>query len=157
MSNILGFWIYIENKQPAFILDESNLWTIRTEIGNVIKEDDFLALLNYSREEGPVTLSNAGVAIEPVTNACYVPPFVLLSSIEAPSQKFITQFEPGIDPRVIFSGETAYDILGFANTIGEAQRKLYGVTMPKFTKQVSLSKIRATRHQSFGAHEEESE
>ncbi len=41
-------------------------------------------------------------------------------------QRFFTTYREGDDPRLIHTGEVAYEILGYASTVAEAQQGLYG-------------------------------
>ena len=51
--------------------------------------------------------------------------FVLLRSIKY-GNRFFTTHDPNDDPTLLGTGEVAYDILGYASTVEEAQISLYG-------------------------------
>ncbi len=51
--------------------------------------------------------------------------FVLLEGIEQ-GNRFFSPYERGKDPTKLEDGTVAYIVLGYADTIAEAQRKLYG-------------------------------
>lgn len=53
--------------------------------------------------------------------------YVILEGIEA-GNRFFTTNTPGQDQTRLATGEVAYRVLGYANTIREAQIFLYGVS-----------------------------
>lgn len=53
------------------------------------------------------------------------PKYVLLEGIEL-GNLFFSDFVEGEDPTLLANGEVGYTILGYANSIPEAQMKLYG-------------------------------
>lgn len=66
-------------------------------------------------------------------------PFVILQSLEIcdvcliphPVSTFITTNDPKTDPTILANGTVAYKVLGYANSIAEAQTKLYGRSYTK--------------------------
>lgn len=57
------------------------------------------------------------------------PRYVLLEGLEF-FNRFFSPYNPKDDPTKSATGETWYKILGFADTVEEAQMKLYGRTYP---------------------------
>ena len=65
--------------------------------------------------------------------------FVLLQNIEFPYGKFFTTHREGIDPdpTKLYDGTVAYEIIGYADTVDDAQQKLYGRTFPHLPPPVT--------------------
>ena len=55
---------------------------------------------------------------------------VLLESIKY-GNRFMSKHTEGSDPTKSAAGETWYRVLGYANTVEEAQIKLYGKSFPR--------------------------
>lgn len=51
--------------------------------------------------------------------------YILLQNKEHPFMKFFTTNNPGIDQTTLVCGTIAYRVLGYADTIEEAQQMLY--------------------------------
>lgn len=56
--------------------------------------------------------------------------FVLLEGIKH-GNRFISSYTPGEDPTKSAAGETWYRVLGYASSVEEAQRKLFGKAYPR--------------------------
>ena len=54
--------------------------------------------------------------------------FVLLRSENG--SRFFTFNKEGVDPTVLYDGTPAYEVIGYAETVEEAQVKLYGKAYP---------------------------
>lgn len=65
--------------------------------------------------------------------------FVLLEGLEA-GNRFFTGFRPGDEPTKLYDGTVAYRVLDYADSIAEAQTKLYGP--PEMTPKELLKLIR---------------
>jgi hypothetical protein len=59
----------------------------------------------------------------------YVRPFVILQGLEH-GNKFFTDHKQGDDPTKLLDGTVAYKVLGYADTVEQAQVFLYGRAYP---------------------------
>lgn len=140
MSAILGYRVegIIENTEVnGFILGLDQIHLIAKNAAAAFRIE--LAMQAAIAYNDSITVTDEGFSIEVIKHVVHTPRYVLLKGRSA-GNRFFTSYDGYARYEVtkLHDGKVAYEIIGFADTVAQAHRKLYGAKHGQFSREVRI-------------------
>jgi hypothetical protein len=139
MSSVLGYNVEgtIEgNEVSGFILDIDQIHLIAKDAAVAFRIE--LAMQAAIAHNDSIVVKDEGFSIEVIRHVIHTPRYVLLKG--KAGNRFFSSYDGYARYEVmkLNDGKVAYEIIGFADTVAQAHRKLYGAKHAQFSREVRI-------------------